>query len=589
MKKICSLLFFISFFFAQVCAAQEESVSASVDKTTLPLGQSLTLELTYHNVKPPKADTSALRDDFDVVGVAESTNISIINSSHSMEYVRRFRLIPKKEGKLVIPAFDDGKGHQTAPLTIEVLPAGSSVPTANNATSSAQPAPQTFSLQGRINDNNPYVQQEIIYTLSLIDSGGLQGREPVFELNDSSAWVIRSLGTPEIKPIVKDGKKMREIIFKYAFFPQKSGRLTLPAARFEGYTLSRPQKRIDPFADLFGDDLSATLGFTFAEQNPVLLRSKPIEVQVKPIPAENQGNWWLPAQDVMLVDKWEPENPGFKVGEAVHRTIYLKVDGVLDNQLPELDFAATPGIKQYPEKPATEMTVDNGTVISLMKLSNVYIPNQSGKTTIPHVAVKWFNVKTGKLETATLPAQNIIVSKEAEVEENIAPQADLTKQNADIVATEATAPQADIPVNTKSAETDTKAVLIIAVGAFVLGIGMTLLFMRKSISSPEVKNLKSWHKEVILCAKNKDFRGLKNALLQWGAENFAMTKLNSFNELKNLVKDKAFSDELDKINALLYTENNVAWDAKLFCNIFEQISHKNKPTPRKDKLLPELY
>ncbi len=588
MKKIIALLSFVLALNMTNVQAQTTSISTSVDKTQVPLGQSLNLEINYSNSQPPQADLTELRQDFDVVGVMESTNINIINGQHNMEYVRKFKIIPKREGDLTIPAFTDKQGNKSAPITIKVLAADAvvSAPANANASAPVQNEPQ-FSMRGRINNNNPYVQQEIIYTLSLLDSGGLQGREPVFELNNKD-WVIRSIGTPDINPLVVKGKKMREITFKYAMFPQRSGKLTVPAARFEGYTLSRPKKRIDPFADLFGDDLSATLGFTFAEQNPVILRSKPIEVDVKPIPAANNGNWWLPAQDVMLADKWEPDTTQFKVGEAIHRTVYLKADGVLDNQLPELQFAPVNGIKQYPEKPATEMSADKGRVVSIMKLSNVYIPSQAGKITIPEMKVNWFDINEQKIKTATLPAKEInIIGTSVATEPNISAAPETIAKEPQVLPQGIEAPTVPTPVASEPKISDLH-LLLIALGAFVLGILLTVLLMRKT-SAPKEHGLKHWHKQVIAHAKNRDFRGLRDALLNWGADKFNCAKLNNFSELKDLVKDKAFTEELDKLNALLYTENNVEWDAKEFIKIFEAVAAKSRKKGKDDKLLPNLY
>lgn len=590
MKKIIALLSFVLALNISTVQAQNTSISTSVDKTQVPLGQSLTLEINYSNSQPPQADLSELRQDFDVVGVMESTNINIINGQHNMEYVRKFRIIPKREGNLTIPAFTDKQGNKSAPIAIKVLPADAVVATPANTNASAPAQNESnFSMRGRINNNNPYVQQEIIYTLSLLDSGGLQGREPLFELNNKD-WVIRALGTPEIKPQVINGKKMREITFKYAMFPQRSGKLTVPAARFEGYTLSRPQKRIDPFADLFGDDLSATLGFTFAEQNPVILRSKPIEIDVKPIPASNNGNWWLPAQDVMLADKWEPDTTQFKVGEAIHRTVYLKADGVLDNQLPELQFAPVNGVKQYPEKPATEMSADKGRVVSIMKISNVYIPSQAGKMTLPEMKVNWFDVSAQEMKTATLPAKEITVigGATASVNEPVAMAEPQT-----VVPAAQVQPQKEAAASSQvsaqpQTEPDYLPIVLIALGAFALGILLAVWLMRKKAPAHE-HGLKHWQKQVISLAKNRDLRGLRDALLSWGAEKFDCGKLNNFTELKDLVKDKAFAEELDKLNALLYTENDVEWDAKEFCCVFESIAAKTRKKAKDDKLLPNLY
>ena len=129
MKKFILLWSFLFFFSITHVSAQTPSISASVDRAEIPLGQSLNLEIKYSNSQPPQADLTELRQDFDVVGVLESTNINITNAQRRMEYVRKFRLIPKYEGELTIPAFADSQGNKSAPITIKVLPAGTTINT----------------------------------------------------------------------------------------------------------------------------------------------------------------------------------------------------------------------------------------------------------------------------------------------------------------------------------------------------------------------------------------------------------------------------------------------------------------------------
>ena len=81
-----------------------------------------------------------------------------------------------------------------------------------------------------------YLQEQIPYNVVITDIGGLQGGEPVFD--SSSDWIIKSLGTPDVVSKNVNGQNVREIIFKYVLFAQKSGKLKIPAVRFNGYALS---------------------------------------------------------------------------------------------------------------------------------------------------------------------------------------------------------------------------------------------------------------------------------------------------------------------------------------------------------------
>lgn len=588
MKKFIFFLF-LSIFACNANAA-EPSVTASVDKTTVSEGHNLELKIVYENIEPTKFDIDPLREDFDILQAGNYSQIQVINNDYKKTVTDFYKLRPKKTGKIVIPAFEIQDNIATMPITVTVLPAGSATeqqPTTNKADS-------RFSLRGRTNSNNPYVQQEIIYTLSLIDSGGLQGHEPTFETVNTKDWIIRSLGTPEINPLAVNGKNMREIVFRYAFFPQRSGKLTIPAARFEGYVLGKPQKHIDPFKDIFGDDLGATLGFTFAEREPVILRSQPLEIDVKPIPAANNGHWWLPASKLLLVDKWEPENPEFKVGEAVHRTIYLKANGVLDSQLPEIKFGEANGLKQYPEKPATEMSIERGSVVSIVKVSNVYIPSNAGKTTIPEIKVHWFDTASEKAETTVVPAREIKVLANPQLatlsgtvdtvmtkQPTIQPNAEQAIQSENHKIPEQT--------NEQISRFGNMMIILLLLGAFGLGIALSYLLFRKKHPTYAKEQINDYHKFIVKKAQEKDLRALRDALPEWCAEKYGVTNVNGFNDINKLVKDKEFAAELDKLIAELYSDAKGNWDAKAFITAFENVEKKHVRTKRNDKLLPDLY
>ena len=59
----------------------------------------------------------------------------------------------------------------------------------------------------------------------------------------------------------------------------------------------------------------------------------------------------------------------------------------------------------------------NGEIISIKKFSNVFIPEKTGKITIPEISIDWYNIKTGRFEKAILPSQtfDVLPSKNSEV------------------------------------------------------------------------------------------------------------------------------------------------------------------------------
>lgn len=592
MKKFLGTLIFSLLMISQAYA---QNLTASVNRSSVPEGETFMLSLDYDGSSiNDSPDLSVLDKDFTIYSVANSFGMQLINGKMTQSRQWNLILMPKSSGDLVIPAVKLG-ASSSAPLTVRVIKAGTatSEKAGNDNGNPAQPAAPRYSLRGRINNNHPYVQQEIIYKLSLYDSGGLQGGEPVFEQQNTKDWVIRSLGEPEIRPMTINGRNMREIVFSYALFPQKSGRLTIPSARFDGYYLTKNPSRRDPFQDLFGDDmLSAGFGMAdmFASRNPVTLRSDPINVDVKAIPGNNGGKWWLPAQNVMLYGTWEPSNPTFKVGEAVNRTIYLKVSGVIDSQLPEIKFKQIPGLKQYPEKPQTQMTVEEGSVVSAAKIANVYIPSKPGIMTIPAVEVDWFNVKTGQYDKAVLP-EAVIKVEGAALPEPESEKA-VPAVNAETASPAAAGDNAKdmIVSETVFGKTKLAEIILLLIGAFGLGIVISYLVLRPKNNGSSCQNeIRDYRKYIIAKAREKDLRSLRDAIIDWCRDKYGADKAANFNDVNRLLNDKAFEDELNKITAELYSGNTGSWDSAPFIAAFEKVYKKKAPKKEDGKLLPDLY
>ena len=567
--------------------AQAQTLTADVNRREVPEGETFMLILTYDGSEKDTPDIGVLNDDFTIYSVGNSVRNQMINGNFSSERQWNLVLMPKSTGEITIPAIKLGSS-ESRPLTIKIIKAGEAYSGDNLQNGTPQPNQKPrFFIQGSIDTPNPFVQEQMNYTVTLYDAGGLQGQEPSFVNADAKDWVIRSLGNPEVKSVTINGINMREIKFNYALFPQRSGKLTVPQARFDGYYLTKSEPRVDPFRDLFRDDFMGfrlNMNDMFATRNPVTLVTKPIEADIKPIPQENGGNWWIPAQNVVLYSQFEPEKPQFKVGEAVKRNIYLKAEGVLDNQLPDISFKNIAGVKQYPEKPVVKSVVENGKVVSVAQIANVYIPNRAGEAVIPAISVDWFNVKTNKLEKATLPEIKINIEAGAptavsetvstpEQEENISPD----KREKTTV--------------TPSGPTAFNPYLLTGM-AFILGILLTALFFmlhKKSVQPTAGVSVKDWQKYVIQKAKAGDLRALRDGIIEWCRDKYGNHSVTNLSDAAKTIGSKAFAAELDELSSALYSGNENEWNKDKFLKTFTGIGKQKTGKNAEKDILPKLY
>lgn len=579
---------------AFIGAAWAQTFNAAVNRTEVPQGETfvLTLELVDGS-DSGNPDLSVLDKDFIVYSVGNAFSYNYINGVASKSRQWQIALMPKNSGKITVPSIKLGN-LETQPITLNVIPASAAATEASAGTGGYQALQQMsrpkFSMTAEIGNPNPYVQQQVDYTLKIYDTGGLQGDMPQFIEDGSNNWIIRSLGEPTVGSKIVNGRSLREITFRYALFPQKSGVLPTPEVRFNGYYLTRSRGMNDPFDDLFGGNLGS-IGFVdmFATRNPVLLTAKPEKVNVQPIPSDNNGNWWLPAQQVALFAEWEPRQPVFKVGEAVNRTIYLKAVGVAESQLPELNLASVSGLKQYPDKAVASSSIENGQVVAVKKISNVYIPNRAGKMTIPEIAVDWFNVRTNRMERAVLPAMNIEVLPGAAVETAPAPQPETRPESPSRVL-EDVANETENLVERSIPQGLPYLPYIIAAAAFLLGIVVSWMLFGMRNKSRNADDIKDFDRYIVRAAKSKDYRALRDGLISWARNRWNDSKITNLKDVAKAVGNKEFAAQLDGLAASLYAPEGGEFKTEAFLKAFEKVRKvKVKSRTGDTQPLPKLY
>lgn len=578
MRKIVGMFFCLQLLWSGIAAAQ--NFTAAVNRTELPQGETLLLTLETNDDKSSATpDLSVLEKDFNIYSVGNAYRSSYVNgvTEHSRQW--QIVMMPKKSGQIEIPAIKFGT-ETSEPITLNVVPADLSQVSGGQTQPAADTAPK-FAIEASVDNKNPYVQQQINYTLSIYDSGGLYGEAPVIMDNGSNDWIVKSLGEPVVNTKVINGRQLREIQFKYAMFPQKSGVLPVPDIEFHGYYLTRSRRGADAFDDVFNSGFF-NMGFSdmFATRNPVVLKPENISIDVRPVPSGNGGHWWLPASQVVLSAEWEDKNPVFKVGEAVSRSVYLKAAGVTENQLPDLKFAELDGVRQYPEKPVAMSSQYNNEVVSIKKFGNVFIPEKAGKMTIPAVSVDWYNVHTGQLEKAVLPAQTVKVLPAAggtlttETPQNTAPETKAEQRNSG-------ADVASAPVS------DGQNVAMIVI-AFALGLIFSYILFgshgcrRRQAAGDYVKKIKE-------AASAGDLKALRDNLLAWARLVYDDASINNVDDILKHGAGPEFKLQLEQLGQALYSGRKGKFSSEAFMAAFAAEQKRRKTAKGFCVPLPELY
>lgn len=575
MKKIIYILFGMSLLLGKPALAGQ--LQATVNRTEVPQGETFLLTLEADDDKTNSTpDLSVLDKNFTVYSVGNAFQSTYVNgvSKHSRQW--QIVLMPKNNGQIEIPAIKMGN-MKSEPIHLNVVSSQLAHQAEQQQSSADTPK---FAVNAEVDNHNPFVQQQINYTFSIYDGGGLYGEQPVIIDNGNRDWIIKSMGEPTVESKVISGRRLREIQFHYALFPQKSGRLKTPDIEFQGYYLTKSRRGTNAFDDVFNSGFF-NVGFSdmFATRNPIVLRPESVEIDVKAVPAQNGGYWWLPASQVALSAEWEDKNPVFRVGEAVSRFVYLKAAGVIENQLPDIKFSEIENVKQYPEKPVSISSQHKGEVISIKKFGNVYIPEKSGKITLPPIKIDWYNIHTGQLEQATLPAQtvNVLPSVKGEEQQNIQTEEKISEpRNIE-----------KRPLTTEEIPSESVPTWTWIILAFVLGIGVSyILFGRKNEKNITAND---YRQKIEKAVKENDLKGLQDNLIMWACLNYPKDKIHNLDDLSKISKNKSFKEELSKLNKALYSGKDKNFDGVEFLKIFKEEQNLKKKAKKQEVPLPKLY
>lgn len=553
--------------------ASAESFIAKVNRNPVPFGETFVLTLQYDgNPGQAEPDLAPLNKDFTIYSVGREQQRRSINGQTSYIYRWNVAMAPKVQGTAVIPAISF-RNLSSRPIKIKVAADAAGSP--------------RFSIGRDVSTRTPLVQEQMIYTLVLKTTEEIQGSMPQFA-DGGNDWIVKQLDEPTVVSEIDNGIEVRKIEIRYAMFPQKSGKLTVPELRFNGYYIDKNNLRSDPFGGVFNafmdDSFIAGFGATPGMKR-INLAAQPLEVDVRPIPAVNNGYWWLPSSRVEIRSDWEDDMPSFKAGEAVNRKITLSAAGVADSQLPKLVFKEVEGLKQYPEKPEFSSIATEEGVISSMVVNVVYIPERGGILNVPEITVPWYNTKTKQMEKAVLPAVKIQVEGGAPV---AAVPAVETKQ----AVSENVLPEAETSVNTARQTLPLKAIIAFIALAFAAGLGIGWLVLRSRClfdipQQPKKEVIPQNNIKTVLRSGN--LKEIRNQILVWARKIYPDTVILNLDDVSEVFGDPELSRLLEQLGSALYSGKKDAVDLHKLEEIMDAASAAKKSSKENDSLLPKLY
>ncbi|MCB0641534.1 MAG: protein BatD [Phaeodactylibacter sp.] len=337
------------------------SFEASTEARTILLNSQFEVSFTLTNGRGRDFQPPNFGEQFHVLGGPfTQTSMQSINGqvTNTVSYV--YYLQPKKTGHLTIGAASiivQNKTMRTDPITLDV------VNSKDKLKSNVLTEDEAFFFRAEPNIQEAYIGQEIILDFKLyVEASLTKVRHRMVTEPDYTGCFSQAVNWYRGFQEVVDGRQYRSwIVRRVILYPQQTGTISLEPAQL----------------NLDFSEGQPSFGFFGNNSKRVVLRSEPVEIQVRPLPTPEPtdfiglvGNYQLAAS----IDKRQ-----LTTDDAL--TFHLNISGTGDMkrlQLPDL-LLPVDTFEVYPPKITKEFTADQGgTLHHVRELEYLILPKVPG-------------------------------------------------------------------------------------------------------------------------------------------------------------------------------------------------------------------
>lgn len=388
--------------------AEEISFQATVDKKELTMDDRLTYTLTVTGAREAQPELGEIKG-FEVLGSSTSTQVSISNGQTQISKSFQYNLIPLQEAVIVIPSATmryGGRTYKTHPIVVRVVENKPAAPSAG------APARRLF-VKTEVDKKEAYVNQQITLTFKLYASQ-LRISDLQYTPSPTVGFLQESLGGERSYRETLGGLRYEVVELKKAIFPISSGEMTVGPAELRGNKLIPKETQRRGFIDdLFEEDFFFS-PFRY-QREPFLLRSQPIELTIKPLPAEGRPKTFGGSVGSFSLGV-EASPRTVRVGEPI--TVTMKITGAGNLDAVTIPHVATEDrYKSYAPEVETRRMVAGEKVAGEKIFKQVLIPLQPGQQHLPPVIFSYFDPDEDKYKTVRKAPIPITVAAAPEGEE----------------------------------------------------------------------------------------------------------------------------------------------------------------------------
>ncbi|MFV0291440.1 MAG: BatD family protein [Mangrovibacterium sp.] len=198
--------------------------------------------------------------------------------------------------------------------------------------------------------------------------------------------------TPSTSYINK--KKYATLTFYYLVYPFEEGEITIPSLQIIATTPND------------GDYKGI----------PKEIQTKEQKIQALKVPNANGEEVWNVATNMTISEKWDKDLDKIKVGDVLNRSLLQYAAGTLPNFIKPISLAQINNVSSYPSEPQFKERRTQFSINGELSQQVAYLFEKEGTVNIPEQKIYWYNPETKKTHQRILPAQEIHVNENPNLE-----------------------------------------------------------------------------------------------------------------------------------------------------------------------------
>jgi hypothetical protein len=381
-------------------AAVQVAVSLSRDTIGLDEHTILAVEVSGEDQNLPAPNMPTL-PMFEIYSQGRSSNVSIVNGQVTASVTYRFMLLPSKAGTYQIrniAVVHKNRRYNGNAVDVTVIDAGvAPTPELSERATDSKGNNRDYFMEAVVDNTKPFVNEQVTLTLKLHFAVQMYGSPELTEPTTTGFWTeVLGNKAPYYQRI--NGRNYKVIERKYALFPTQTGKLTIGRAMITA-TVAGNRRARDAF-DLFG---------MFGRGEQVTIRSRPIEIQVQPLPEKGRPRDFTGTIGRFNVSA-SANRTEVEVNQPVSVTYRINgvgnIKSVAEPSIPESD-----DFRVYKASSSENITKLNDKIGGTKIFEEVFMPKKPGTLIIPAITFSFFNPDREKYEVAQTSPIRVTVQK----------------------------------------------------------------------------------------------------------------------------------------------------------------------------------